>query len=126
MLISTTANIFQGMKEKTCNRETFSPRTKSNIRYLARNQTFLKGVLNLAWSHTNEKAIQNMNIKLKFKLSASKKLAKIGGSSKPLESQACTLCDELVLELCMYTDCLIIMHVQYCQYNMHLYIPVYL
>ena len=29
-----TANIFQGMKEKTCNRETFSPRTKSNIQYI--------------------------------------------------------------------------------------------
>jgi len=31
MLIGTTANIFQGMKEKTCNRDTFSPQTKSNI-----------------------------------------------------------------------------------------------
>ena len=48
----------------------------------AHNQIILKGVLNLAWSHTNEKA---RNIKLKFKLSASKKLAKIGGSSEPLE-----------------------------------------
>ena len=33
MLIGTTANIFQGMKKKTCNRKIFSPRIKSNIRY---------------------------------------------------------------------------------------------
>ena len=45
----------------------------------ARNQTFLEGVLNLAWSHTNEKASQNRYIKF----SASKMLAKIGGSSEP-------------------------------------------
>ena len=60
--------------------------TYSYIRMHAQacNQTFLKGILNLAWSHTNEKVTQNRNINLKFKLSASKKLAKIGGSSKPL------------------------------------------
>ena len=29
-----TAKVFQGMKEKTSNRETFSPRNKSNIRYI--------------------------------------------------------------------------------------------
>ena len=39
--------------------------------YQARNQTFLEGVLNLAWSHTYEKASQNRYIKLKLKLSAS-------------------------------------------------------
>ena len=54
----------------------------------AHKQTFLKGgsKLNLAWSHTNEKATQNMNIKL----SASKELAKIGGSSEPLEAPLVT------------------------------------
>ena len=53
--------------------------------FQARNQTFLKGVLNLAWSHTNEKASQNRYIKIKLKIIASEKLTKIGGSSEPLE-----------------------------------------
>ena len=56
----------------------------------ARNQTFLKGVLNL------KKTTQNRNIELKFKFSASKKLAKIGDSSEPLEHPLVTGL------LCMY------------------------
>ena len=39
-----TANIFQGMKEKTCNRETFSPQTKSNIRYIFVLMVILHGI----------------------------------------------------------------------------------